>query len=258
MFKTDPDVIATCERMYFERHNMAIRFPMEPTSAISALAMCVITVLGPPTIPPEYRAHIPTEFWLAQAGTFLNGFGSFIFHGVHPADYNTYGVNPRMLDGMALATMSVFTALLFVKAERSMYACWLLLTYVFFVAWSNDSLTYPVLYKWTGGMISVAVQFPLMGVIYAFSILVAVQAFPWQEVQPALYILGIAFSAWIIDRFFCDGIDALSFCHMFWHIFGTYGNLLLMALGLKFRGYHLEGKWFPKVVKEPSHYCTII
>ena len=82
--KTAPNVITTCERMFFERHGMAIRFPMEPVSSISALFMCIITWFGPPNIPSKIASCIPVEFWLAQGGTFLNGIGSFIFHSVHP------------------------------------------------------------------------------------------------------------------------------------------------------------------------------
>lgn len=177
-FKTDPDAITTCERTFFERHKMELRFPVEPVSAISALLMCVITVVGPPNIPHKFRSNLPLEFWLAQAGTFLNGIGSFIFHSVHPDDYNAYGVNPRMLDGMALASMSVFTALLFVQPKHHMLASRIFLSYIFFTAWSNDSLTYVVLYRVTNNMFAIAIGFPLMGLVYAYSIISVIHTFP--------------------------------------------------------------------------------
>ena len=253
----NPTDIFTCERAFFERYDAALRFPVEPVSAISALFMSVIVFFGPPKIPTFLRNHVPIEFWLAQAGTFLNGIESFIFHSVHPNDYNHYGVNPRMLDGMALSVMSIFTALLLVKSEHRILGSRIALVYLFFVAWSNDSLTYFVLDDWTSGLFAMTVQFPLMGVFYAYSVLTVLFAFDWHEVYPTLLVLGIAFLSCLIDRFACDNIDALSFFHLFWHIFGTYGNLLLMTLGLKFRGYDLKGRWWPEVVKEPTSYSRV-
>lgn len=148
--------------------------------------------------------------------------------------------------------MSVFTALLFVKPRYRSHACRFFMCYFFFVAWSNDTLTYKVLHNWTDGLIAMAVQFPLMGLIYAYCIYMISTNFYFHEIRLTIYILGFGLVSWIIDRFFCDGIDELSFFHMNWHVFGTYGNLLLMCLGLKFNGFELEGHWFPKVVRKPS------
>lgn len=255
---TDPGVISSCERTFFERYQMELRFPVEPVSAISALVMCVITVFGPPGNVYHYKNNIPTEFWLAQAGTFLNGIGSFVFHSVHPDDYVPYGINPRILDSIAMAFMSVFTALLFVKGGYKMYASYFVLLYIFFVTWSNDFITYPFLYKNTNGLIAIGVQFPLMGFIYLYSILMITKTFTFNLTRPTLITLGIAFTCWMIDRVFCYEIDILSFFHMYWHIFGTYGNILLMCLGLRYQGYSLDGSWFPRISQEPYSFSKLL
>lgn len=233
---------------------MFMRFPAEPTSAISSLLMCLITIIGPPYKVRNYAEYVPVEFWFAQAGTFLNGIGAFIFHGVHPDDYVGFGVNPRLLDGMALATMSVFTSLLFVSKKDRAFVCPLMVAYIFFVPWSDDSLTYEYLFEHTRGLIAIGIKFPLIAAFYAFSLWKAGTSFERTVTWPTFVVFGAAVLAWVIDRFFCDNVDVLSFFHMHWHVFGTYANLLLMSLGLRYQGFDLKGTWLPIVTMEPACY----
>jgi hypothetical protein len=219
----------------------------EPTSAISALCMSVIVIWGPPRNKYQHIAKLPVVFWLAQCALFSNGIGSFIFHGTHPEKYEEYAINPRLLDGLSLALMNMFMVLLFINPSNNFAASYLLLFYVQFVVYSNDSLSYPRLYDDTNGTIAMGIQFPIMALMYIFLIRKVTTSYPWKETRVCLFCLGVAVLSWCIDRFVCSGQGMFSFFHMFWHVFSAYGSLLLMCFGLRKNNVALQGLWWPEI-----------
>lgn len=248
--KTDPDIITSCEYLFFKRHGIDVRFPVEPTSTISALFICIIVLTGPPLNSIKYAAKLPVVFWFANAGLFFNGIGSVIFHGFDPRDYDANGINPRAIDGLTLGIMTSFTCLMFLEPWTYMIACYFFVMYILYFCYSNDSLSYPFLYSRMEGTVAIGIQFPIMFCLYLYVFVCVLTKNPWRETWPTVVLFFACGLPWILDRFACDGIDALAFLHMFWHMFGAWFNLMLMCFGLKRMGIKVEGRWWPQIVED--------
>ena len=246
--RTLVDEYKSCEQAFYRQHDITPPdWLAEPVAALSALAMCVLALYAPPL--NSWKTELPTVFWLAQAALFGNGIGSFFWHGASAQTTTRLTLPTRMLDGLTMAMLTGFTALLFFGQPTRPAICGAYLT-VLWLMWSgytNDSAAFAFLYHCIGDNAPLLLQFAPVLAVYMLMLYYIVTSHPWEQCAPFVGILATGLAAWFIDRFACSGIDVFSFGHGIWHIFMGYASLLFICYALERRGYTLVGRWYPEL-----------
>lgn len=242
------DDYKSCEQAFYHQYHISTpNWLAEPASALSALAMCIIAICAPPK--NSWKTELPAIFWLAQAGLFGNGLGSFFWHGASPNTTVRLSLPSRMLDGLTMAMLTGFTALLFFgrPVKPMIIGAYFTVLWLMWSSYTNDSTTFAFLYHSLGDNAPLLLQFGPVLCIYLLMLYHILISHPWKQCLPFVCILACGLAAWVIDRFACTGILIFSFGHPMWHLFMGYASLLFICYGLERRGYTLVGRWYPEL-----------
>lgn len=237
--KSDPDKIISCEYVFWHGNATSVLFPAEPAASGSGLILCLFALFGP----PWHVKQLPLEFWLANASLFACGIGTFLFHAFDRQDNVDYGINPNIWDYVTMAMVVSNTSLLYMEKWMKPVGAYIVVLYLLFAAYSNDTLSYKYLWDHTNGSISMWVQYPAFIIPYVCMFVYVVGYY--YDTYVLIISVGVGGLAWCIDRFLCDGVSALAFGHTIWHVAIGYVSILFMCYGLRKRGIQLTGAWWP-------------